>query len=101
MSEPITSVVIAKWIAYSIWSVFGGLVHTLTEHRKGRIRSWKDGMVLTIISTFTGSLWTLLALHVYPNDTAMVILAGGLGGFLSLNGLAMVLTYFKNKFGIK
>lgn len=101
MSEPITSAVIAKWILYSVWSVFGGIVHTLTEHRKGRVQSRGDAAALIFVSTFTGSIWTFMALRFYPNDTLLVVLAAGMGGFLSLNGLALVFEYFKSKFLIK
>ena len=39
MSEPVTSLVISKWIALTLWSILGGVTHALVEKkRKGKLR---------------------------------------------------------------
>lgn len=98
MSEPLTSVVISKWIVMGIWSIFGGIVHALTQHRRGTVKSITDGAILAFISGFAGMMWGLIAIKFYANDLVIVSFASGLGGFMSLEGLALVVNYVKKKF---
>ncbi len=97
MSEPVTSVVISKWIVYTVWSAFGGITHALVEQRAGKVRSFIDGMILAFISGFCGMMWTLVAVHFYQDDFTIIGFAGGLGGYLSLQGLSVIVTVVKNK----
>ena len=97
MSEPVTSLVISKWVIFSAWSVFGGITHALVEHRAGHVKSFVDGVILSFISGFCGMMWTLIAVRSYPNDWTIIGFAGGLGGYLSLQGLAMMANFLKNK----
>lgn len=97
MSEPVTSVAISKWIALGIWSMLGGVTHSLAEHRKGRVRSILDGFILALISGFAGLMWGLLAVHYFNNDIVYIAFFSGLGGFMSLEGLALIATYIKKK----
>lgn len=98
MSEPVTSLVISKWIALTLWSILGGVTHALVEKRKGKVTSFLDGLILAIISGFAGLMWGLVAIHFYPHDVIVVSFASGMGGFMSLEGLALMFNYFKNKF---
>lgn len=97
MSEPITSAVISKWILYTLWSAFGGVTHALVEHRAGHVKSFVDAVILSFISGFCGMMWTLVAVHFYPNDWTVVGFAGGLGGYLSLQGLVLIVQMVKDK----
>jgi hypothetical protein len=101
MTEPITSTVISKWIVFTLWAALGGITHALVEKRKGGIKDLLDGFILALISGFAGLMWGLLALKFYPNDMVIVSFASGLGGFMSLEGLAIMSTYIKNKFFTK
>ena len=101
MTETITSTMIAKWTVLTMWAILGGITHALTEKRKGGITSLTDGIILSFISGFAGMMWGLLAMKFYPQDLILIAFASGMGGFASLEGLAIILSYFKNKFLIK
>lgn len=98
MSEPVTSVIISKWVALTLWSILGGVTHALVEKRKGSVVGFVDGIILAVISGFAGLMWGLIAIHFYHDDLVVVAFASGMGGFMSLEGLALIFTYFKNKF---
>lgn len=101
MSEPITAAVISKWAVMSLWAAFGGIVHALTEKRRGGVHSFADGVILAFVSGFAGMMWGLGAMKFYPNDMLVIAFASGLGGFMSLEGIAVLINYLKNKSGIK
>jgi hypothetical protein len=94
----ITSAIIAKWIILAVWAWFGGITHTLVEFRKGNIPSRKDGFMLAFISGFAGAMWGLMAMKFFPNEIIMIMFASGFGGFMSLEGLAVMATFIRNKF---
>jgi len=100
-SEPITSTIIAKWLVLGLWAILGGVTHALVEKRKGGIKNFVDGVILSFISGFAGLMWGLVAVHFYPSDIVVVAFASGLGGFMSLEGIAIGVNYLKNKFLIK
>lgn len=97
MSEPVTSIAISKWVVLAIWAIIGGVTHSLAEHRKGRVRSILDRLILSLISGFAGLMWGLLAVHFFNNDIVYIAFFSGLGGFMSLEGLALMATYIKRK----
>lgn len=97
MTETITSTMIAKWIAITTWAMLGGITHALVEKRKGGIKNLLDGVILSLISGFAGLMWGLLAMKFYPGDLVVLAFSAGMGGFASLEGLAMIVTYFKSK----
>lgn len=101
MSEPITSAMLSKYIVLGFLACFGAVTHTLVEKRAGRVTSFLDGLYLTIISGFASMMWLLIALNYFPNNIYIVGFVTGMGGYLSIEGLALIVTYFKNKFLIK
>ena len=94
----ITSAVIAKWVVLAIWAWFGGITHTLVEFRKGKVPSFRDGVMLAFISGFAGAMWGLVAMKFYPTDIVILMFASGFGGFMSLEGMAFMATFIRNKF---
>jgi hypothetical protein len=92
MNEPFTSVALSKAILYGSFAIFGGVVHALVAQRKGLTKGLKDQLALSIISGFAGAMWILIALHFFPNDQIIHLLAGGMGGYLSTEGLAMMVS---------
>lgn len=90
MSEPISSVVIAKWILYGLGSLFGGVVHALIDLRAGKIKDTRDFMALAVISTFAGAIWCVLCQKIYDGDVLISLFGGMFGGVMSLNGLAIL-----------
>lgn len=97
-SEPITSTILAKWVVLGVWAILGGVTHALVEKRKGGVKNFLDGLILSLISGFCGVMWGLIATHFYPNDVTVVAFASGLGGYMSLEGIAVMITYLKKKF---
>ena len=98
MSESVTSAIIAKWIALGVFSTFGGITHSLVEKRAGRTKGFADECRLAFISGFCGVMWGLVAHHYSPSDFFVWLFAAGMGGFMSLEGLALVATYIKKRF---
>lgn len=98
MNEPITSVMIAKWAAGAIFSIFGGIVHALIQLSKGKVKTFKDFLILAVISGFCGVMWTLAALQFYGDNIYVIGFAGGIGSFMSLEGMAVMTNYLKSKF---
>lgn len=94
----ITSVVFAKWIVLSFWSIVGGITHSLIQIRKGNVTTFLDGASLSFISSFAGAMWGMLAIKFYGTDITVVAFAGGMGGFLSVEGLVMLVNAFKRKY---
>lgn len=97
MQEPITSVIISKHIFFGLMALFGGVVHSLIAHRKGDTKGFSDIIALAFISGFAGAMWTLLALIYYPDNIYAVGFAAGMGGFMSVEGLAVLINYIKQK----
>lgn len=96
MHEPITSVAISKAIIYGITALVGGIVHALIAHRKGLTKGIADVAALTFISGFAGAMWILFALYIRPQDELIHLLAGGMGGYLSTEGLAILVNKLRD-----
>lgn len=98
MAETVTSTMIAKWIVLCVWAMIGGITHALSQRKNGTVKTLVDGIILTIISGFAGAMWGLLAMKFYPNDIILLAFASGMGGFMSLEGLAVLADkYFTRK----
>lgn len=95
MHEPVSSTMIAKYIFYAFSAVFGGIVHALIVQRNGGIKNKYDLLAVSIVSGFAGMMWMLLALQFYPNSHFVIAFASGFGGYLSVEGLAMIATRLK------
>lgn len=91
MNEPITSVALSKAIIYGTVALFGGIVHALIAHRKGLTKGFSDILALTFISGFAGAMWILVAVYFQPHSEIIHLFAGGMGGYLSTEGLAMLI----------
>lgn len=92
MHEPISSTAVAKYIFYILSAIFGGIVHALVVQRNGGIKNKYDLLAVSIISGFAGTMWMLLALQFYPGSHFVIAFASGFGGYLSVEGLAMIAT---------
>jgi hypothetical protein len=103
MHEPITSVQLSKLIIYGCFAIMGGIVHALIAQRKGTAKGFADLLALTFISGFAGAMWILVAINFQPDNQIIHLFAGGMGGYLSTEGLAMLVNnirdyiQFKNK----
>tara|TARA_R110000868_G_C10970396_1_gene769735 strand:+ start:7523 stop:7834 length:312 start_codon:yes stop_codon:yes gene_type:complete len=95
---PFTPILLSKYLFFGLMSIFGGIVHALVEKKNGPSERWTDTIILSFISGFCGCMWTLMALIVYPENTLIVGFSAGMGGFLSVRGLTILITHIRNKF---
>jgi hypothetical protein len=92
------SLLIYKYVFFGLMAFFGGIVHSLVTYRRGEIRNRWDFVALSVISGFCGMMWSLLTLIYFPENVFVIAFASGMGGYLSVEGLALIVIYFKNKF---
>lgn len=76
-------------LAHGVAAIFGGLTHALNAQRKGTTKGWSDVLVLTVISSFSGVVFALVSLYMFDN-LYITIAAAGSGGFLGVEGLAVI-----------
>lgn len=79
-----------KYVLYFATALFGGIAHALVIQRRGGVKSKTDFLGLAIISGFAGCMWILLALNFFPEKIFLVAFAAGFGGYMSVEGLAML-----------
>lgn len=81
---------------HGILAIFGGIVHALSAYRKGETRGVLDIFILAIISSFTGVIFALVALNLYP-DNYLTYAIAGVGGFVGVEGLSFVTELIKKR----
>lgn len=91
--EPFSTGIMIK---HGILAVFGGVVHSLSAYRKGETKGIIDIIILSIISAFTGVIFALVALYLYP-DTYLTYAIAGTGGFVGVEGMSWITSYLKKK----
>ena len=97
MSEPITTSIVAK---HGSLALFGALVHALMAHRTGQSKTLMDLLVLMLVSSFTGVMFALLALHLFADDEYITLMCAGTGGYVGVEGMSIIVNRLK-KFLIK
>ncbi len=75
--------------AHGLLALFGGIAHAINAHRKGESKTVFDFMMLTALSSFSGVLFALIALYMFDNSY-VTLAAAGSGGFLGVEGLALI-----------
>lgn len=93
MTEPFSIAIATK---HGILAVFGGIVHALSAYRRGETRGPLDLLILAVISSFTGVIFALIALNLYP-DNYLTYAVAGVGGFIGVEGMAWITEYIKTK----
>jgi len=87
----------SKYLVFIAMAALGGLVHSLVEFRGGKTKGWKDFIALSVVSGFAGIMWSLLALTYFPNNIYLISFAAGMGGYLSVEGMALLMVTIKKK----
>ena len=95
MSQEYINTMVA--LKHGILAVFGGIVHALSAYRKGETRGLFDIIVLSVISSFTGVIFALIALYLYPEGYLTYAIAG-VGGYVGVEGMAWITEFIKKKF---
>ena len=98
MSEPLSVVTTGAIFTHGALAIFGALAHAINAHRNGKSKGWLDFLLLTIMSSFSGVVFALLALHLFDNQY-MTLAASGAGGFLGVEGLTILATKVRDALG--
>jgi len=76
-------------MAHAALALFGGVVHALVKHQKGETKVWMDIVILTIVSSFSGVVFGLVALiFISPGYASLAFTAAG--GYLGVEGLSVL-----------
>ncbi len=84
-----TAITAQAVIGHGILASFGALAHSINAHRKGQSKNLTDFFLLTIMSSFSGLIFALLALYYFDNQY-ITLAAAGSGGFLGVEGLTII-----------
>lgn len=86
---------VGQVIMHGLVAFFGAITHAIRAHRNGQSKGFVDFILLTIMSSFSGLIFSLLALQMTEN-LYYSLAAAGAGGFLGVEGLAFVSDLIKN-----
>ena len=90
MAEPVTTTLtIMTIVKHGILAVFGALAHAINVHRNGESKGVTDFVLLTLMSSFSGVIFALIALQFLHNEY-LTLAAAGSGGFLGVEGLTVL-----------
>lgn len=89
MSEPVSTFAFTSVIAHGFLAIFGALAHAINAQRTGKTKGLLDFCLLTIMSSFSGVIFALVALHLFDNEY-ITLAAAGSGGFLGVEGLSIL-----------
>lgn len=70
-------------------ALFGAIVHALNAHRAGQSKGLLDFILLSIMSSFSGVIFALVAFQFFDNPYITLAMAGS-GGFLGVEGLTVL-----------
>lgn len=90
MAEPVTTgLTIGVIIKHGMLAIFGAMVHAISAHRTGKSKGFADFVLLTIMSSFSGIIFGLIALQFLDNEY-LTLAATGSGGWLGVEGLTIL-----------
>ena len=89
MSEPVSTFAFTSIATHGVLAGFGALAHAINAHRTGKTKGFLDFCLLTIMSSFSGVIFALVALHLSGNEY-VTLAAAGSGGFLGVEGLTIL-----------
>lgn len=82
-------------IMHGMVAFFGAITHAIRAHRAGQSKGLIDFALLTIMSSFSGLIFSLIALQATDN-LYFTLAAAGAGGFLGVEGLSFASNFIKN-----
>lgn len=83
-------------LGHALMALFGALVHALRAHRNGSSKTLLDFVALVVMSSFSGVIFALMAIHFFPEEIYISIALAGTGGYLGIEGMGMVIERIKN-----
>lgn len=97
MTDPITPISSTPLVIHGIFALAGAFVHASQVYRGGGTKNFMDFILLTIMSSFSGVMFALVAIH-FLGDSYLTMAIAGTGGFLGVEGMTYLVTLFKQKF---
>jgi len=94
MHEPITT---TAFVSHGGLASFGGVVHALNAHRSGKSNGIIDFFVLSVIASFAGVMFAIMASYFFPHEMYISHVAAGCGGFLGVEGLSALAAVVLNR----
>jgi len=76
-------------------ALFGAIVHASNAHRNGTSKGLLDFALLTVMSSFSGVIFALIAFQFFDNPYMTLAIAGS-GGFLGVEGLTIIATKLRD-----
>lgn len=89
MQEPLSTLGAAMFVKHGLIALFGALAHAINAHRNGESKGFLDFALLTVLSSFSGIVFALLAVHFFEDGYITLAIAGS-GGYIGVEGLSLV-----------
>ena len=86
------------FVLHGFFAFFGAFVHSAQAYRTGGTKNFLDFIILMIMSSFSGVMFSLLALSWFGEGSYITLAIAGTGGFVGVEGMTWVTTYIQNKF---
>jgi hypothetical protein len=77
-------------MAHGGFALFGAIVHASQAHRTGKSKTLADFAILVVMSSFSGVMFSLVAIYYFPQDTYLTMAMAGTGGFLGVEGMSIL-----------
>ena len=91
---------LTPYFAHGVLALFGAFVHAARAYRCGQSKSFIDFLSLTLMSSFSGVMFSLIGLEMFGEQSYITLAMAGTGGFIGVEGMTYVITYITNKFKI-
>lgn len=89
------------FLIHGIIALFGAIVHALKAHRGGKTKTIVDFFILTVMSSFTGVMFSFLGLQLFPNQIYITLMLAGSGGFMGVEGMAIIIDVIRQLVKVK
>lgn len=87
MPEPITKTYLA---IHGALAIFGAVVHAAQAHRNGSSKTLLDFIVLVLMSSFSGVMFSLIGLQFFGDQIYVSMALAGTGGFVGVEGMTLI-----------
>lgn len=86
---------------HALLAIFGGFAHAINAQRNGHTKNLTDFILLMILSSFFGVLFGFVGLALIPGNEYLTLAIAGTGGWLGIEGAAVLIDTIKARFNIK
>lgn len=77
-------------IAHGFFAIFGAVVHSANAYRNGTSKTWADFFMLTVMASFSGVMFAIFGLYLFPEGGYITMALAGTGGFLGVEGMSLI-----------